>query len=160
MVRLLFTLWERKKCTCYYLKIRLIPLDRFLLEMSTFTTLHSPALNNAVLQKNSDWIGVTVAFKCKQESKQERKKERKKEWKKASMVLSNNALYNASIFDADYHLFMISDIKPSSKQKKNPLAWLATNTTDQVSACFLMAITLFNKVSLFKKSQRRPLTSG
>ena len=48
------------------------------------------------------------------------------------MVLSNNALYNAYIFDADYHLFMISDIKPSSKQK----AWLATNTTDQVSACF------------------------
>ena len=34
------------------------------------------------------------------------------------MVLSNNALYNAYIFDADYHLFMISDIKPSSKQKK------------------------------------------
>ena len=61
------------------------------------------------------------------------------------MVLSNNALYNAHIFDADYHLFMISDIKPSSKQK----AWLATNTTDQVSACFLMAITLFNKDSLF-----------
>ena len=64
------------------------------------------------------------------------------------MVLSNNALYNAYIFDADYHLFMISDIKPSSKQK-NLLAWLATNTIDQVSACFLMAITLFSKDSLF-----------
>ena len=34
------------------------------------------------------------------------------------MVLSNNTLYNAYIIDADYHLFMISDIKPSSKQKK------------------------------------------
>ena len=34
------------------------------------------------------------------------------------MVLSNNALYNAYIFDADYHLFIISDIKPSSNQKK------------------------------------------
>ena len=43
---------------------------------------------------------------------------RKKASKKESMVLSNNALYNAYIFDADYHLFMISDIKPSSKQKK------------------------------------------
>ena len=64
------------------------------------------------------------------------------------MVLSNNALYNAYIFDADYHLFMISDIKPSSKQK-NLLTWLATNTADQVSAYFLMAITLFNKDSLF-----------
>ena len=73
---------------------------------------------------------------------------RKKERKKENMVLSNNALYNAFIVDADYHLFMISDIKPSSKQK-NLLAWLATNTTDQVSACFLMAITLFNKDSLF-----------
>ena len=64
------------------------------------------------------------------------------------MVLSDNTLYNAYIIDADYHLFMISDIKPSSKQK-NLLAWLATNTTDQVSACFLMAITSFNKDSLF-----------
>ena len=73
---------------------------------------------------------------------------RKKASKKENMVLSNNALYNAYIFDADYHLFMISDIKPSSKQK-NLLAWFATNTTDQVSACFLMAITLFNKDSLF-----------
>ena len=45
-------------------------------------------------------------------------KERKKERKKERVVLSNNALYNAYIFDADYHLFMISDIKPSSKQKK------------------------------------------
>ena len=77
-----------------------------------------------------------------------RKKERKEGRKKESMVRSNNALYNAYIFDADYHLFMISDIKPSSKQK-NLLAWLATNTTDQVSACFLMAITLFNKDSIF-----------
>ena len=34
------------------------------------------------------------------------------------MVPTNNALYNAYIFDADYHLFMISDIKPSSNQKK------------------------------------------
>ena len=76
------------------------------------------------------------------------------------MVLSNNALYNAYIFDADYHLFMISDIKPGSYQKKKTTAWLATNTTDQVSAYFLMAITLFNKDSLFQKSQCRPLISG
>ena len=76
------------------------------------------------------------------------RKKAKKGRKKESMVLSNNALYNGYIFDAHYHLFMISDIKPSSKQK-NLLAWLATNTTDQVSACFLMAITLFNKDSLF-----------
>ena len=48
-----------------------------------------------------------------------RKKARKKERKKERMVLSNNALYNAYIFDADYHLFMISDIKPSSNQKRN-----------------------------------------
>ena len=115
----------RKKKYTYYLKIRLIPLDRFLLEMSTSTTLQSPALNKAVLQKNRDCIGVTVAFKCKKESKKE------------SVVLSNNALYNAYIFDAAYHLFMISDVKPSSKQK-NQLAWLATNTTDQVSAYFLI----------------------
>ena len=47
----------------------------------------------------------------------ERKRGRKKERKKESVVLSNNALYNAYIFDADYHLFMTSDIKPSSKQK-------------------------------------------
>ena len=67
--------------------------------------------------------------------KKEIKKERKKEREKESMVLSNNALYNAYIFDADYHLFMISDIKPSSNQKKKLRAWLATNTTDQVSAC-------------------------
>ena len=87
-------------------------------------------------KKNRDCIGVTVAFKCKKESKKE------------SVVLSNNALYNAYIFDADYHLFMISDIKLSSNQK-NQLTWLATNTTDQVSACFLMAITLFHKDSLF-----------
>ena len=84
----------------------------------------------------------------KEERKGKREKERKKERKKESMVLNNNALYNAYTVDADYHLLMISDIKPSSKQK-SLLAWLATNTTDQVSACFLMAITLFNKNSLF-----------
>ena len=64
---------RKKKYTCYYLKIRLIPLDSFLLEMSMSTTLHSPALNNAVLQKNSDWIGVRVAVKCKKEGKKESK---------------------------------------------------------------------------------------
>ena len=70
---------------------------------------------------------MTVAFKCKKERKQESKKEREKESKKEregerkkeSMVLSNNALYNAYTVDADYHLFMISDIKPTMEDK-NP----------------------------------------